>query len=235
MSVVLGDASIRVTLDPAAAKREAHALREEMRKLDEQRKKLTEEMERTANGQPGATATNRANASSPPLQPGQHRSATPSVNVESDDGGSKGDGLGGLLGKGLKFFALVKLVKGALQVGATVAKQLPLLTENLKSAAKGTMFEDLANKADMTAQQLAERVIKIEARLEAIADTKTDVIDYNMAALKLGRLPTDQVGIIQDFFEINSQQLALKKTMDTELQREMFRKLPEAFKNALNR
>lgn len=241
-STPLGDASIRITLDPEAARREASKLRDELRRIDEQRRKLHEEMERTLHAVPGGVASNRPNPASPGI-PFPAPGSKPQANAWGPGGptGMRGTqtpaGLDKLTSPQdlIDSIPFAKLIQKALQVGAQTAKQLPLLTESLKAATKGTPFEFLAQEADALTKGLAERVLKLEALVEAIPDTKTDVLDYNIAALKLGRLPTDQPQLIQDFYEINYQQLALRKTMDSEVQRDMVRKLPEAFKNALNR
>lgn len=236
-SVKLGDASIRVTIDPAAAKSEADRLKKELQKLDEMRKKAQDEMERALRGETsmgqnrpdpntpgGGGARQAAGAGSPPV----NQSGVQASGREED----KGKGAGGR-----HFQDMIGSWINKARIAAEAIKASSAFSSYAKETLKGTMFEGLASGVDEQVQKLAERVNKLESAYEGgFVDTVTDVVDFNIAALKLGgKFPADQKTLIADFAEINYQQSLLRKDIDLATKRSIYEVMPEAIRQAFLR
>lgn len=208
-NVKLGDASIRITLDPEAAKREADALKKELDKIEERKKKVAEEMERTANGEQSPTAAKPGPNSPAQGRPGQHfKAGMGTSGMGDDEGASKRNG-----STIRSFKRMLDLGLTAVKFGAATAKKLSVAAGAMEEKFKGTMFEGIAKKGTAFFKDAAEKAVKVESYGAAIPDTFTDVIDYNTAALKLGgKFPEDQDKLIADFYKINQAQEELRKS-----------------------
>lgn len=206
-NVKLGDASIRITLDPESAKREADALKRELEKIEERKKKVAEEMERAARGEQSPTAPKPD-----PNVPGsgQHGRRTSHAAIGGgDDEAGKGSSKGSR--RGIRQF-LDLAVMGA-KIAAATSKKLAASADMFESKFKGSMFEGVAKRGAGVVKDIAGGVIKAESHLSAVPDTLTDVLDYNTAALKLGgKFPEDQDKLISDFYRINQAQEELRKS-----------------------
>lgn len=230
-SVKMGDASIRVTIDPQAAKAEADRLKKELQKLDEIRKKTQEELERAFHGEKPLGAT-KPDPNAPGGQrvkpvPGAAGGEEQKEKAKKTSGQDVSERIGGYFSK---VYSAVKVASDAASAGSG-------LTSYLKGLVKGTPFESrVIDGVDHAAQRAAEHLNKLDAGRSAFHDTVTDVVDYNMAALKLGgKIPVDQDKIVKDFAEINYQQNLLRANINLATKRTLMETLPKAFAATFNR
>lgn len=231
----MGDASIRVTIDPTAAKAEADKLRKELEKLDEMRKKAQEERERALRGEQAVVS-----GQPDPNAPGGQRSATTVGPTQSGITPSGAEDPTGRTSGGRKTSERIGEYFGAAMKAARTAAEATKVaggfTSYLKKLFGGTALEGPANAVDAAAQKAAEFVNKLEAGRDAFHDTVTDVVDFNIAALKLGgKIPADQDEIVKDFAEINYQQGLLRKDIDLATKRAIYEVMPAAFAATFNR
>jgi hypothetical protein len=226
----LGDASIKITLDPQAAKAEADRFKRQMDELDRQRKKLQEEMERAQRGE-ASLIQQHADPNAP-----MGRRAGPGANNAPgrwEDQGAVPD----TSSKSAQSIQnTVKDYLSKANLASSLVQKSTVITEAVKDVFNGTIFEGLAKSLDTGVKSAAEKAINVGAHLSSVPDTITDTVDYNMAALKLGgRFPMDQDAIIRDFYEINLQQTNLRKNIDLETQRVTMRTIIDATKLMFNR
>jgi hypothetical protein len=214
-NIKLGDASIRITLDPAMAKREADALKRELEKIEERKKKVAGEMERLERGEQSPTATKPGpNTSGGGGRGGQFGVPEGGSSAMSPGGSDEGHpGKRGGLGTRRTIRNVIDMVVMGAKITAATTKKLAAVSETFAEKFEGTWFEGMAKKASGGIKDLAGKVIEGEAYIGAAPDTITDVIDYNTAALKLGgKFPEDQANIISEFYQINKAQEELRKS-----------------------
>lgn len=209
-------ASVKVIIDPSAARRELDGMKREMVKLEETRKKFHTEMEHTVEGS------------------GRLVSGQPNPNNSSalSGGGSKpiaSSGLGGMAqtAAGLGLFGKVGLVAGA---GALIyktandgIKQVPKILTVIRELLHDTFvgeYSDVLLQKDGQIVEAAENAKELAVERSAVVggaiDTVTDVIDFNMAAATLGgTLPKGehQLTLINGFFEINKANRQMQESL----------------------
>lgn len=249
------DASVKITIDPSAAKREADALRRDLARLNEAKKKAHEEIEHYIDGigrvvdnkRPGPNAPDGGRSVPVANNASGANALGTAVDTMAMRYGLKGfgnmagnAGLSGGLASGIMGFARTAAIPAAIIGGLYMGTRMaPKITAGLSELATGLAdklptqlqgpVQELAKWLDEKSQAMDAKIKEFESMVSGAMDTITDVIDYNSAALKLGgRWPKDQTSIIKEYYTINQKQAQLDKTLNQELDREMVRNLTKA-------
>ena len=197
-------ASVKVIIDPRAARREVDGLKREMTKLEETRKKFHEEMEHAIDGKARVLGNH----------PDPNRPAGKSLGGGIPGGPAGAAALGraaagraagaGALGVGGAVVGGLLLANAALKRGPAA---VGFMRELLKDTAVGEYTNVLFQKDGILAnatQEAATEASKRTAMILGGVDTVTDVLDYNVAHLKLGgKIPDNQGTVIEAFYKKN--------------------------------
>ena len=197
-------ASVKVIIDPRAARREVDGLKREMTKLEETRKKFHEEVEHSNDGKARAFG-NKPDPNSP---------AGKSLGGSGGAGAAAGRGGRDMLdvaGRAAGALLIARVVKEGLIAANSALKRGPaavgFMRELLKDTPVGEYTNVLFQKDGImagAAQDAANDAMKRSAMINAAADTTTDVLDYNVAHLKLGgKIPDNQGTVIEAFYKKN--------------------------------
>lgn len=194
MGTVLGDAAIRIALDPRAAKAELDKLSQEIDQIEKAKQEQGQELK---------DLSDKAKTQGEALK---QAAARP---------------MGNRAGNGLidQVMRTIQQVAGPIQAAATLSETLlPQLGTALRNGTQGTILESYAREVDERIQKLADLVTEYRTKLEAALPTAQQTVEYNVAALRLGgRFPEDQTTVIKQIWEITSAQENLRRNLNRDI------------------
>lgn len=224
-SMIPKEASVKIILDPSAAKRETESFKRELVKLDEAKKKAQDEIKAFIEG------TARVVGGADPNDPDGKR-GKPSSDRPNDQGAD--------LEKPARRVGILDTIDSILSVAKTafqVTKNASTITAVLAEATKGTWVEEVTQYIDDKVKAMAEKVIDLESKL-VLRETAVDVVDYHIASLKLGgKVPTgdDEQKIIEEYWRIHSSQADLTKSLALEKERQLAQTVVKAVQASYGR
>ncbi len=192
MATHLGDAAIRIALDPRLAKDELDRLSQEIERIDQakaqQQRELTE-----LNKQAKTTGEAAKRAS-----------------------GKTGAAGGGVIGT---IKEIIDQVVGPLQAGAAVGEYvLPKLGTALESGLAGTLFEETGKMVNSKIQAFADQITEIRAFIDSVKPFAEQAVQFNIASLRLGgRFPADQAELMKQLWQITNQQELLRRNLNRDI------------------
>lgn len=194
MSTVLGDAAIRIALDPRAARAELEKLNKELDDIEKSKQEQEQDLKKVSDK---AKAQGEA--------------------MKNAAGAMQGTRSGNGVIDQIK--RTVQQVWGPIQTAATIGETLlPQLGTAIRSSAEGTMFEPYAKEIDAKIQQLADTISDVRTKVESALPTAQQAVEYNIAALRLGgRFPEDQNEVIKQIWQVTSAQENMRRNLNRDI------------------
>lgn len=192
MATTLGDAAIRIALDPRLAKQELDKLSQEIERIDRAKEEQARELKDLGSRTKAAAAgVERVSSRSRGKTEGTAQNAIDTIND------------------------FMRPIRIAADAGEFL---FPKLGQALKSGSKGTVFESSAKNVDSKIQAVAKAVTEVRAQLESYIPTLTKVVEFNIASLRLGgRLPPDQDDLLKQVYAVENAQQLMQRSMKREI------------------
>lgn len=181
MTTTLGDARIKIILDPGSIKQEQQALSSKIEEIQKLRQEEERELDRLKDQAGDAVDASK---------------------------GAKGDGDSEERRKSL--LDSIKSSVGNLLTPLRTAARLTETAvskagQGIESATKGTFMEQFGKAVNEKVQALADEVTAIRTRIEAVGSTAQRVVQFNLASLRLGgKFPPDEEGLIKQVYKVES-------------------------------
>lgn len=215
MTVSIGTAALTIVLQPGATARDLARVRSLIDSIDQQKMRQEQELEEL----------------------NQRTKENVSSFKQSVDGMKGVMGLNNVQRPGLmsKAQQLLGTVMTPIEVGATALEYtLPRLGQAIQSGAEGTVFDAIARDVNRQIQQLAAKISDLRADLEAIQPTAVKMVQFNVAALRLGgKIPEDQDELAKQTWKIEQAQRAMERSLKRDIDNQTIDMIIQATKRAV--